>query len=215
MAKKNSNLKLTEPKNTKNEAVVEGGTPERKSLEELNKEFQAELEEYKKTLSGITNAEELQKEEQKWIDKLNDFDKYIKEREYSLPASVDYKDKTSTRAEVFGMIKSFINEKCEIEWKYAPQMIEFTKWFIGTRTKISYPYLDSVLRLLDQFKYKGVKEWESILTINEYFKQCTLDYQYDQAELYHLSLMHNAVLEQIQLNEPVNNEADGTEKIAE
>lgn len=215
MAKKNSNLKLTEPKNAKKEEVVDCGAPERKSLEELNKEFMAELEEYKKTLSGITDAEDLQKEEQKWIDKLNEFDKYIKEREYSLPASVDYKDKTSTRAEVFGMIKSFINEKCEIEWKYAPQMIEFTKWFTGTRTKISYPYLDSVLRLLDQFKYKGVKEWESILTINEYFKQCTLDYQYDQAELYHLSLMHNAVLEQMQLNEPVNPEADGTEKAAE
>ena len=209
MAENKTKLKLHVPE--AQEAAPENS---RKSLEELNKEFQAELTSYKEDLAKI-DKDKLQEEEQKWIDKLNEFDKYIKEREYKLPASVDFNNKTFTRADVFGMVKTFINDKCEIEWKYAPQMIEFAKWFIGTHTKISYPYLDSVLRLLDQFKYRGVKEWENILTINEYFKQCTLDYQYDQAELYHLSLMHNAVLEQMQLNEPVNPEADGTEKAAE
>jgi hypothetical protein len=207
MEENKTKLTLHEPKNDEETLNT------RKSLDELNKDYQAELEEYKKTLSGITDAEELQKEEQKWIDKLNEFDAYIKDREYSLPASVDYNGKTFTRSEVFGIIKTFINEKCEIEWKYAPKMVEFTKWFIGNRTKISYPYLDSVLRLLDQFKYRGVKEWENILTINEYFKQCTADYQYDGAELYHLSLMHNAVMEQMQLNEPVNTEAPSKEDI--
>ncbi|MBQ1570581.1 MAG: hypothetical protein IIZ78_05600 [Clostridiales bacterium] len=174
------------------------------NLDELNKQYEEELAKYKNELKNVM-TEKLASEEERWLKELEEYDKYIKDRKYKLPAKVTFDGTEYTKQRVATMIKTFLGEKLELEWKYAQGMYDMCHWWAAPKAEISYAYLDSTLRILDQLKYKGIREWENILIINDYFKQSTAEYQLDVAKLIHLSQMHNAVMDEQQLRNPMTN----------
>lgn len=188
-------------KKTKDENELQS---EEKKLQEENIRREKELADYKESLHSLSD-EDVKKEEESWIEKLNEFDEYIKGREYELPEYVMYNNIKSKRGEIGKYIAQFFVGKLELEWKFIPGMMELCQWWSNAaqHEKVSYPYLDSTLRILDGFKYKGTDEWNKIILINEYFKQSNAEYHEDVNRLIQLSRMHNAVMDEQQLRAKV------------
>ena len=75
-------------------------------------------------------------------------------------------------------------------------------WKSDTFDRIQYKVYDSTLRCLNQVSFKGMKEWEKILIVNEYLSQCHNEYSLDTGMLVYLSECHNAVMNRMKVLQP-------------
>ena len=142
------------------------------------------------------------------IKELDDYDKYLDEVEYDLPASVDFNGEHITRAQIAKMITKHIC-KNEVEWNYALGMYQMVNiWNSKGLKKIKYKPYDSTLRMLGQVKYKGYNDWKEILVINDYASKIRASYAVDTAWLYFLTNMHNYILDKMRaIDAPKDDEA--------
>lgn len=166
--------------------------------------LQAELDNFKVELNKIKDMDQLTQMETECQVRLEEYDNYIKEVIYKLPASVTFDGKKYMRSKVASMIVNFLN-KVEVKWDYTLGLYELSKIWRNEETKtLTFGQMDSTLRCLDQVMFKGFSEWSDILVINEYFKANHEEFSIDTATHIYLSQMHNAVLERIELVKAVN-----------
>lgn len=153
------------------------------TLEDLTKQYNAEIENYAEYVKNIKNIEDIDKEIEDKRNDLNQYQETLSSKEYALPAEIKYKDQPYTSKQIFDIIHDFLNKKGSVEWSNANNMILMDDvWMSDTKT-ISFINLHNTMAFLEKFLYCGREEWENILVINDYFAQCTSEYRLDTATL--------------------------------
>ena len=185
-------------------------------LEVFQKTLEDAIEEYKAEVDKITDLKELEKELEE-VDKiLKDDKEYFDGIIYTLPSEiktvVGSTEKTFKADKIFNDIIYFLN-KSEVEWSYVLGLYQLILFWKNTPKEISYGAYDSTLRILQQTKFKGFDEWQSILIINNYMQSCRDGWTRDTNWfLYHNSL-HNILLNREQMIYKENNVVDDNEAV--
>lgn len=180
------------------EEYVDGEKPT-----EMGDRLQKMAEQQKQDLEKVETVEECERIEQELIKKMEDFDKYIATVEYELPTMVKFNERSYTRQEVAEKIREFINRQ-EVKWQAALGIWQMYNLWKNPPKTISYGAYDSTLRMLGSMSFKGSKDCESILVINDYFAQCNDGYAKDLTMLTYLSTLHSQVLDRIKAIEQMN-----------
>lgn len=178
---------------------------------QIIEEYTQMVEDYKKYISSMTK-EELQEEEKRIVPIMEEYDKQVKEKVYELADRVEFQGRTYTRSQIGYKIVKILS-RYECEYKFTLGLFQMAKWWESPLTVIDYSTLDSTLRVLGNpsIKYKGPKEWESILAINAYFESCNDEYKRDMLKTYMFAERHSALLDALQLNTPISG-SDGEEQ---
>ena len=172
------------------------------TAQEMAERLQKEVDAYKEEVGKVMDQETLDTMEKEIMAKMDDYDKYIKDVEYDLPESVVFEGKEYARKDIASAIIYFISN-IEQTWQYVMGLYELCKLWKSDIKKISFGALDSTLRLLDQQKFKGMKEWRDILMINEYMKALHEAYVKDTTRQIALAQMHNEIIKRRDLIDPV------------
>lgn len=173
------------------------------TAKEMAERLQKEVDNYKEMVSGINTQEELNELEQSIMEKMDEYEKYIKDVKYALPENCVFEDKTYSKSAIADKIVFFIS-KIEQTWQYVLGLYDLCKfWKTPTNAEITFGALDSTLRLLDQCKYQGMTEWRDILVINEYMKAMHEEYAKDTTQHIALAQMHNEIIKRRDLIDPV------------
>ena len=177
------------------------------TAKELAERLTEEVAEYVKVVETKTTEEELDELEKALMEEWNEFDKYIKEREYTIPTSCVFEGKTYTKADVAGKIVYFISKQEQI-FQYVYGLYELCKlWKSPNFEKIAYGAFDSTLRLLDQAKYQGMTEWRDILIVNEFMKPLHEDYSKDTTMQIARAQKHDAISKRREMIKPRKEES--------
>jgi hypothetical protein len=172
---------------------------EGKTYEEVANLFDQELDEYNKKVDEVMDQEVLNSMESDLMKEMDENNTYLKQVEYELPNAVEFNGKRWTKNDIAAKIIYFLN-KNEVEWSYTLGLFELVKlWKNKDFAKISYNLYDQTLRTLNQVKFKGYDEWESILAVNEYMKLNHDNYTKDTATILLTHQKHDAVLKRMQL----------------
>ena len=173
---------------------------------EMAERLTKKQEEFKEEIETLKTQEELDSAEKTIVDELNRFDDVLKTREYDLPSECVFEGKTYKRADIATDIVYFIS-KIEQTWQYVLGLYELCKlWKNQEMKKIRYGALDSTLRMLDQCKFSGMKEWRDILVINEFMKPMHEAYAKDTTYQIYISQLHNEVIKRRDLITPIKSE---------
>lgn len=179
---------------------------------EMGKRLQEVADKYREEIKETSDPDELKKIEDEWVAKLEMMDKYIERVKYFLPESVVFRGVNYQKHAVASKIVRFLSKK-EVQWQYTLGMYELCKFWISDPSEISYGAYDSTLRTLGDCTFTGMKEWEDILIINEYFRQSNTDYAKDMTAYQYLSTMHSHVIDQMGLSTPVSSTSGETQNI--
>lgn len=184
--------------------VEEGAT-----FAQRTQHYRSELDRYiaylKENFNG--NEQALLEEEKVWIDKMNEFEEYIKTVKYKLPDSIIFDNTEFPKTEIAKRIRAIL-DNTEIQFSFTLGYYEVYKfWKIPTKN-IKHKILEATLNVLGGInKYKGFKEWESILIVDSYFKPFyDTDYQKNNLDGLMYASLHNAVLDELKLLQPVEQE---------
>lgn len=184
--------------------VEEGAT-----FAQRTQHYRSELDRYiaylKENFNG--NEQALLEEEKVWIDKMNEFEEYIKTVKYKLPDSIIFDNTEFPKTEIAKRIRAIL-DNTEIQFSFTLGYYEVYKfWKIPTKN-IKHKLLEATLNVLGGInKYKGFKEWESILIVDSYFKPFyDTDYQKNNLDGLMYASLHNAVLDELKLLQPVEQE---------
>lgn len=169
------------------------------------KRLQGELNDYKEKIKSIKDKETLDEEEKKCQEALSEYEEYVKGVSYELAKDVTYDGTKFKKGEICDRIVYHLN-KLEVKWDYTIGLYGLSKLWKSKPDTLTFGELDSTLRSLDQVMFKGFKEWQDILAINEYFKANHEEFSIDTATHIYLAQRHNAVLEQIELTKVPDNE---------
>lgn len=166
------------------------------TAKEMAERLQKEVDAYKEKVSKINTQEELDELEKEIMQELDEYDTYIKDVKYDLPADCIFEGEKYTRSMIANYIVQFIS-KIEQTWQYVLGLYELCKfWKDITNKEISFGALDSTLRLLDQCKFQGMTEWRNILIVNEYMKALHEAYAKDTTRHIAIGHKHNAIISQ-------------------
>lgn len=168
---------------------------------EMGDRLQAEADKYKEELEKYNSKEELEEIEKKWIEKLEQMDKYLSEVKYKMPASAVFNFRTYPRNIISTKISRFICTK-EVQFQYTLGMWELVKLWNSNPEELTYSQYNATLETLGSLTFKGMNDWESILTINEFFRASNKEYAKDITAYQYLSTMHSHVVGRIQLVTP-------------
>lgn len=172
-----------------------------KPYNEVAKELEDALKEFKEELSKINNVEALNKMEEELMEEQKKADAYIKSVSYELPSSAEYDGEKFSKNDIAKLIVEFLN-RAEIDWSYTLGYFEVVKMWKNRDLKtIEYNAFDSTLRMLNQMKFKGYTDWRNILAVNEYMKGCHEPYSIDTSYLIFLSQKHQAIMDRSTLVE--------------
>lgn len=188
-----------------------------KSLKEVQKKFEEELNQFSADVAKITDRTELEKLEQDIIKEQDKVKEFIKTVTFDLPAEVLYDGERFGARDIVNKIIYFLNKK-EVEWQYTRGMLELVKFWKTDNckpTKIEYGAYDSTLRLLNQIPYKGYTEWRDINAVNEYFKGAHESYSKDTLWVYFASNKQNIVVDRMKQLDDLKNEIEGDGKVEE
>jgi hypothetical protein len=124
--------------------------------------------------------------------------------------SATYEDEVYKKSNIVDNIVYFLN-KNEVEWSYTLGLYQLVKLWKSNADTITYEAYDSTLRILNQTKYKGFKEWTDILVINEFLSSCHAEYVRDTSYLIYLAQLHNTLIDRLKMVSPVviPDDADG------
>lgn len=178
-----------------------------KTYKEVAEELEKRLDEFKTKVSEIKDSETLTKLEEELMEEQKEFDEYIKTVKYTLPEAADYDGERFTKNAVAKLVVEFLN-RSEVEWQYTLGLFQLVKlWKEKDLIEIDYGAFDSTLRLLNNIKFKGFRDWRNILAVNEYMKGCHEPYSIDTSYMIYLSQKHQEVMNRstlIEKVEPVN-----------
>lgn len=167
------------------------------NVNELGTKLQEVINEFKKEIAEINSTDELVLKESDLMDQMKVYEEYLKGVNYSLPQSVVFEGTTYTKSDIANKIVTFLN-KMEVEFSYVTGLFQMsTLWRNPSMNQIDYYKYDSTLRTLGQIKYKGYKEWNDILAINNYMTSVNESYSRDTAYLLYLSHIHNEILDRM------------------
>lgn len=175
---------------------------------EIIREFQQIVDDYKAGIESM-DVDQLKEQEQQIIEIQQKWETILNDTQYDLPKEVANPSGVSvSRAAVGKYIGEMLN-KVECEFKYALGYYQLYLWWKKPKATISYHTLDSTLHVLGSgLRFRGPAQWESILTINEYFKPLHEAYQIDNMITYLYAMVHNAIMDKMKINAPVNTEAE-------
>lgn len=185
------------------------------SIGSLQKIYQKMIDDYTEDLKAKDlSVEELEKEEQRIVEKANKWDDELSKKTYKLLEDVEWNGKKITRKQIGQKIRAIL-DKYECEYRYTLGMWQMAAWWYNPKSTIEFSMLDSTLRVLGNsgIKFKGPQEWENILTINEYFRQSNDEYTRDTLHTIFLAERHNAIVDELTLKKPqiVNEDKDAPE----
>ena len=173
-----------------------------KKYEEMADAMQIDLVMYRDKVSAFTTVEECEKEEQELMVLMDEAHEKLRSVYYDLPEEVEYNGKIVTRDDAAELIISFI-DKLEVKYENTLGLYQLANIWTSKVDKIQYHVYDSTLRCLNQVTFKGYKEWEGILLVNEYLAQCHNEYSLDTGMLVYLSECHNCIVNKMdELNKP-------------
>lgn len=175
------------------------------TAQEMAERLQKEVDEYKELVASKKTQEELDVLEKEILEKMDEYEKYIRDVQYDLPESCVFEGKEYKRSEVASIIIYFISN-IEQTWQYVMGLYELCKLWKSDITAISFGALDSTLRLLDQQKFKGAKEWRDILIVNEYMKALHEAYAKDTTQQIAMAQKHNEIIKQRDLISPIKSD---------
>lgn len=177
---------------------------EGESNQEMGDRLQKEADEHKKKMEEITSIEELDKLEEEVLKDLEEFDKYIKQKRYKLPTSVNFDGAIYSKQQVGDRIARALNKK-EVTWQYSLGLYQLHKLWSNIRQFATIPYdaYDSTVRILGDISFKGFTEWRDILIINEFFVAPNKEFYKDSTMLIYYSTIHSQILERKQMLSPV------------
>lgn len=177
------------------------------SLDECAKQFDLELEEFRKVVDEVNEVAKLEEMEKDLFKEQDETNEYLRTVQYELPAKVEFDGVSFTNKEVATKTIYFLNKK-DVEWKYTLGLYQLVKfWKSENPTVITYGAYDSTLRLLNQVTFKGFQEWRDILACNEYFKSAHEAYSKDTSWMVFNSEKHNILVDRIQLLSQVEESA--------
>lgn len=155
-----------------------------------------ELEDYRQNLSSKT-LDELHKIEDELIEEMDKIDEEVSKEEYDLPEADNYK-------EVAAGIQKLL-AKQTISWEYTlGQLTLYNFWDPENKPKkINYPTLDGTLRQLGGLQFTGPEEWESVIKINDYFKELHQQYINTTEKVYDAAAKHNLIQQELELKTPI------------
>ena len=177
-----------------------------KSLDEVAKQFDDELEGFRKSVNAIEDEALLLDMEQEVIKEQDEVSDYLKDLVYELPKEVVFDGEKYTVKDIATKIIYFLNKK-DVEWKYTLGLYQLVKfWKAENPTKISYGAYDSTLRLLNQVTFKGFQEWRDILAVNEYLRNGHERYSKDTSWVLFCTEKHNTLLDRMKVLNQVASE---------
>lgn len=172
-----------------------------KTYEEVSKDLEQRLEEFKESVSKIKDQETLNTLEKELLEDQKAFDEYIKTVKYTLPEAAEYDGERFTKNAIAKIVAEFLN-RSEVEWSYTLGLFQLVKlWKTKDLVEIEYSAFDSTLRLLNNLKFKGYTDWRNILAVNEYMKGCHEPYSIDTSYMIYLSQKHQEILNRMTLVE--------------
>lgn len=174
-------------------------------LKEFTMQLENELIEFKNEVDAITDKEALNTLEEKIVEEIEEYEKFVTEKIFELSNDVEFDGKKYSFNEVVADILYIIN-KNEVEYKFTLGLYELYKFWKGVDKTmiINYSTLDSTLRVLGQAKFSGYSEWKRILIINEFFKPNHVEYTKINAKQVYFAQQHNIVMDKLQLLKPVD-----------
>lgn len=176
-----------------------------KLYEEMAAAMEADLVMYAEQIAGYTTIDECTAEEEKLMALMQAHENVLNETKYELPKDVVYEGKRYSKKDVSTKILYMLN-KIEVKWSYTLGLKQlYDMWKSEEFKEIPYRVFDTTLRTLDQVTYKGHQEWNDILIVNDYLKQCHNDYSLDTGMLAYLSEMHNMVMNRMKEIDPTVN----------
>jgi len=177
------------------------------TYEEVAKELEKRLNEFKEEVSNVKDVETLNKMEEDLMNDQKEYDAYIKEVEYVLPDGADYDGEHFSKNAIAKLVVDFLN-RAEIDWQYTLGYFQVVQMWKSKDFKvIRYDAFDSTLRMLNTLKFKGYTDWRNILAVNEYMKGCHEPYSIDTSYMIFLSQKHQAIMDRttlVEKCEPVN-----------
>lgn len=187
-----------------NLTVEEGAT-----FAQRTQHYRNELDRYiaylKENFNG--NEQALLEEEKIWVDKIEEFEEILKDTKYKLPDSINFDGTEFPKAEVAKRIRAIL-DNTEIQFSFTLGYYEVYKFWKSPNKNIKHKVLEATLNALGGVdKYKGYKEWENILIVDSYFKPFyDTDYQNNNLDRMMYTALHNAVLDELKLLQPVEQE---------
>ena len=180
---------------------------ENESPKDMGDRLQKAADDYKQELEKVETIDECKEREAKIVKRLEEFDKYVATVEYELPSMVKFDNRSYTKQEIAEKIREFINKQ-EVKWQAALGIWQLYKLWKTPPKSISYGAYDSTLRMLGTMSFKGQKECENILVINDYFSQCNDAYAKDLTMLTYLSTLHSHILDRMKAIEKIDSPID-------
>lgn len=161
-------------------------------------EKRKQLDEFSKKLKEMS-VEELHSLEKEIIKEADEVDKTTSATEFDLPKE-NYK-------EVAESIQMLLNKQT-VEWRFTLGLVSMYEFWSPEKyaKKIPYPMLDATLRTLGDMQFTGYKEWAAVVVVNKYFEPLHNQYVEVTEKTYDVAAKHNAVMDELKLREPVNDD---------
>lgn len=161
------------------------------------------LDEFKTTVEGA-DLDQLKSAEQIIIEVQDKYQSSLLEKQYELKSKVKFDSKTFTKEVISEMITDFLN-KLEVRWEQTLGMYQLVNFWNNSKTVTTIPYgvYDSTLRCLNQLSFKGLKQWQAILAVNEYLKSNHVEYSKDIMITYFLAQKHDIIMHRMELISPM------------
>lgn len=188
----------------------------REDRNEVMKEFEKIVEQYTEDIKDF-DVEQCKEEEKRLISIMDEFDKTIKNAEYTLPKSCCFMGSPAeiTRKSVGKYICELL-EKVDCEYQYTLGYYELYRWWKDPKSTINYPSLNSTLQVLgSNMRFRGPHQWEMILTINEYFKPLHNAYIIDNMLIHLYGTCHSKLLDKMKIDNPIHEEQPQAEEQTE
>lgn len=173
------------------------------STDEIAKKFQEIVDNYRKEVDDMP-IEKCQEEEKQVIELMNKWDEVLKDIHYDLPKEIVNPAGVKVAKNAVGKYICEMLNKVECEFSYTLGYYQLYIWWSKPKSEIQYHTLDSTLHVLGSgLRFRGPHQWEQILTINEYFKPLHDQYSKDNMITYLYSMCHNALLDKMKIEAPV------------
>ena len=183
------------------------------NTEERRAKLTEDIQKYQAEVKDLT-LEKLQEEENKVMDEFKIYDAYIRERTYTLPREVNLDGDVTRKASDVRSAISYFLSNVECTWQTTLGVYQAIVFWNNVQPNDTVPYgaYDSTIRLLGTLKYKGKKELEDILAINNYLAPAHDEYMFDLDFQNYLSAIHESIRQPAEALEKAMAEV-GTEQV--
>lgn len=163
-------------------------------MDKLNKI--EELKKFEETLKG-KSLKELHKIEEDIVKEADKIDNEISNKKFKLPDE-NYEI-------VATAIRTLLSKKT-VQWQFALGLVTMYEFWDPEKMPddVVYPMLDGTLRTLGEQSFTGYEEWAMVVAINKYFEPIRDEYINATEKIYDIASKHNAVIDAINKNTPIN-----------